>query len=295
MKRLLAACALGLLSTLAANAGSLFLLLDGIPGESSDARHAGWIEPVGFSEGVARPDPLAGPVFEPLVIQKRIDKSSPLLALRCAEGRRITNGVMEAVRTDGKRLTFLKVKLAGLRVGACSESGRQGEDPVESVSFNFEKVEWTYTEFTADGKPLRNILCAWDRLTGTGKGGDRPADRDNDGLPDDYEILYGLDPDVPDADDDFDKDGVSNIDEFRAGTLPNQRDSVFRVSGERSPDGAVKLRWSRKADTGYRLLGAASPEGPYEFIRRIDETEEPLDTLDIQPTGDHQFFIIETE
>ena len=50
-------------------------------------------------------------------------------------------------------------------------------------------------------------------------------DDDNDGMSDEDELKYGLNPLVNDANGDKDKDGVSNIDEIKAGTYPNNRDS----------------------------------------------------------------------
>ena len=50
-------------------------------------------------------------------------------------------------------------------------------------------------------------------------------DDDNDGMPDDYETENGFDPlDASDAQMDADSDGVSNVDEYLAGTNPNQDD-----------------------------------------------------------------------
>lgn len=50
-------------------------------------------------------------------------------------------------------------------------------------------------------------------------------DDDNDGMPDEYETDNGFDPlDASDAQMDADSDGVSNVDEYLAGTNPNQDD-----------------------------------------------------------------------
>ncbi len=50
-------------------------------------------------------------------------------------------------------------------------------------------------------------------------------DTDGDGMPDDYEDLFGLNKFVPDADDDLDSDGLTNLEEFLLGTIPNNPDT----------------------------------------------------------------------
>ena len=59
-------------------------------------------------------------------------------------------------------------------------------------------------------------------------------DDDNDGMPDWWEILYGLNPLNPgDADDDPDGDGVNNLQEYLDGTNPNVNNNlIFRDSFE---------------------------------------------------------------
>ena len=50
-------------------------------------------------------------------------------------------------------------------------------------------------------------------------------DFDNDGMPNDYEDLFGLNKFVNDANGDLDVDGLSNIDEFNVGSIPNNPDT----------------------------------------------------------------------
>ena len=55
-------------------------------------------------------------------------------------------------------------------------------------------------------------------------------DADNDGMPDDWELENGLNPEVNDAYDDEDEDGLFNIEEFIAGTNPQDENSFFRAT-----------------------------------------------------------------
>lgn len=67
------------------------------------------------------------------------------------------------------------------------------------------------------------------------------GDRDGDGMPDDYEVQYGLNPDNPsDAAVDTDGDGYTNLQEYIAGTNPRDatdRLSILRI--EMDPDGSA--------------------------------------------------------
>lgn len=52
-------------------------------------------------------------------------------------------------------------------------------------------------------------------------------DTDDDALPDAYEVSHGLNPVLADADTDADDDGLSNAEEFEAGTMPNRPTAII--------------------------------------------------------------------
>ncbi len=62
---------------------------------------------------------------------------------------------------------------------------------------------------------------------GDGEGNNADTDDDNDGMPDTWELTYGLDPLKDDAADDPDGDGDSNINEYNLGSEPNYNENNF--------------------------------------------------------------------
>lgn len=84
------------------------------------------------------------------------------------------------------------------------------------------------------------------------------ADRDGDGLPDDWELAHSLNPDNPlDAHSDADGDGLSNRGEYLAGTDPHDANSCLKLvasHGADTPPGAVCLEFLAVSNRTYRLL-----------------------------------------
>jgi hypothetical protein len=60
----------------------------------------------------------------------------------------------------------------------------------------------------------------WEDTDADGIGNNSDTDDDNDGMPDSWEIQYGLNPLLDDANEDPDGDGVSNLNEYNADTDP---------------------------------------------------------------------------
>lgn len=279
-------------AALSASAEQLFLKLDGIDGEAVEARHQNWIEVDSFGEGVSK---AAGsrPAFESLRLTKRIDKTSPVLANRCWGGRQIQRGVLEVLRgADGGAVRYLQVNLTNISVSEFHQIATRDSAPQDSLALDFVVIEWVYTQIDPRGVPGAQVRCLWNRKTGTGVG-EEDDDADGDGLPLTYEQLYGLDPGKNDANGDLDGDGATNMEEFRAGTVPNRSDSVFRMTGRRLPSGQVEIRWEPAPDRTYKIFASPTAQGPYSEVGPVDPSS--AGSLLFEASRLRQFFIIQAE
>jgi hypothetical protein len=80
------------------------------------------------------------------------------------------------------------------------------------------------------------------------------ADRDGDGMPDNWEIANGLNPDDPgDRTADADADGMSNGAEFLAGTDPHDPSSALKIEGLRIADGAATVTFTTSYGRWYAV------------------------------------------
>ncbi len=81
-------------------------------------------------------------------------------------------------------------------------------------------------------------------------------DRDNDGIPSDWETAHGLDPDnAADATLDADSDGMSNRAEYAADTDPRNGASTFTAAAVTDASG-LHIQFTAKANRRYRLEGS---------------------------------------
>jgi hypothetical protein len=92
-------------------------------------------------------------------------------------------------------------------------------------------------------------------------------DSDSDGIPDGWESFYGLNSNDPtDADDDFDGDGMTNRQEYIAGTDPSNAASIFRITSfsHNRVAGSAALTFSSVNGRLYRIEysdNLANPNG----------------------------------
>jgi hypothetical protein len=121
-------------------------------------------------------------------------------------------------------------------------------------------------------------------------------DSDGNGFPDDWERLYfghlGVNPN-----EDADGDGLSNQEEFTAGTNPTDPYSSLQfVQLQVLQKTNVVLEWSSVYDKHYRLLQADLPSGPYTILQTNLVATPPSNRFTNQMSGANQrFYWVQTE
>jgi type VI secretion system secreted protein Hcp len=153
-----------------------FLKIEGVPGESTDSTHTGWIQVDSVHFGMTGVSDLAPTELAPLTLLKRVDKASPLLASACATGIHIARMKLELVRTTPKRTRFYQVTLEDVLVSGLDSSGAaEGHVLAESVQLLAGRWSWSYAEFELDGRHRQDLHLFWDVVRNTGEGSVTPA------------------------------------------------------------------------------------------------------------------------
>jgi len=124
----------------------MFLKIDGIDGESVDAKYQKWVEALSFSWGILDPVKTGQTGKAPLArktqvsdfsIVKYLDSASPKLFEMCCQGARIPELNFSLVRAGEKQQEFYTIKLTDVLISGVSSGGPAGAVPMESVSFSF--------------------------------------------------------------------------------------------------------------------------------------------------------------
>ena len=149
-----------------------FIKIDGIDGESTDAKHADWIEIISFNCGVdqkasATASSVGGASaeradFDKFAFSKLLDKASPKLAVACAGGTHINNIVVEVCRSGTDKVKYMEYKMTNCIISSVKTSAG-GDFPGEDVAIDFGKIEWAYTvQKRQGGGASGNVAGGWD-------------------------------------------------------------------------------------------------------------------------------------
>lgn len=154
-----------------------FLKIDGIKGESNDAKHKDEIELESFSWGETNEGSHAsgsgggaGKVsMQDFHFVMKMNKASPEIMLACAEGRHIKQAVLTCRKAGKEQQEFLKITFNGLLISGYQTGGSAGSDviPMDQVSLNFTTIKFEYKPQKADGTLDAAVTAGWDVKTNT--------------------------------------------------------------------------------------------------------------------------------
>jgi type VI secretion system secreted protein Hcp len=147
----------------------MFLMLDGIKGESADDKHKGEIDIQSFSWGLSQSGSGhrgsgsgTGKVdMADITIQKLADKSTPSLMLACANGKHIAKGKLTVRKAGENPLDYYTIDIEGILISSFNTSGG-GELPTETVGLNFVKIKHEYWTQSDKGAKGENANFSWD-------------------------------------------------------------------------------------------------------------------------------------
>jgi type VI secretion system secreted protein Hcp len=148
-----------------------FLKIDGIDGESTDAKHKGEIDLEAWSWGEKQTGAHSGGggggagkvAVDDLRFTAKISKASPKLMLACASGEHFKSAILTCRKAGKDQQEYLKITLSELLVSSFQTGGSSGSSvvPVEHVSLNFTKFEVEYKEQKPDGTLGASVKAGW--------------------------------------------------------------------------------------------------------------------------------------
>lgn len=146
-------------------ASDFFLKIEGVEGESTDAKHAGEIEIESFSWGAQNTPGISKVNFQDFHFTTRTSKASPVLMLACASGKHFSKAVLTVRKAGEIPVEYYKVTLEDLLVTSHQSGGSAGSEvvPMEQVSINFTKITFSYTPQKADGSLGSPVVTTWPR------------------------------------------------------------------------------------------------------------------------------------
>ncbi len=151
----------------------VFVKFEGIDGESKDADHNRWCDLASFNFGGVTPGGgatgqsrrRAAVVLSDFVLFKELDKASPVLFDKFSKGEIIPRVEIEVTATyGGQRQPYLYFELENVLITSYFLDVQGGENvPMETVTLNYEKLLYRYTEYDQNGSSKGNVEAEYRR------------------------------------------------------------------------------------------------------------------------------------
>src|SRR3954470_2558979 len=133
-----------------------FLKIEGIDGESTDAKHKGEIDLESWSWGEAQTGAHAGGggggagkvSMRDFAATAKLSKASPKLMLACANGEHLKKATLTCRKAGKEQREFIEITMTDVLVSSYRTSGSSHGDevPTDQVSLNFSRIEYQYKD-----------------------------------------------------------------------------------------------------------------------------------------------------
>jgi type VI secretion system secreted protein Hcp len=153
-------------------AQKMYLVIDGVTGESNDVVYQNAIEVLAWSWSASNSGTThlssgggAGASnFEDLSITKWVDTSSPILLAKIATGSLINSADLIVVREGTNPVEYFRLNLTNVIVSSLSTGGSvDGNRLTENISLNFAQFQVIYVPLNADGTAAASpVNYGWD-------------------------------------------------------------------------------------------------------------------------------------
>jgi type VI secretion system secreted protein Hcp len=149
-----------------------FLKIEGIDGESGDAKHKGAIEVTSWYWGAAQVGSHASgggggagkASLHDFHFVMPVNTATVKLMLACVTGDHIKKAVLTCRKAGGKQEEFFEIVMSDLLVSSYQTGahGRSTVVPEDQISLNFSKIEFQYKMQKPDGSLGAPIKGGWD-------------------------------------------------------------------------------------------------------------------------------------
>lgn len=146
-----------------------FLEIDGVKGESQDAKHKDKIQLLSWAWGEQQSGSSSsgggagsGRVnMADFQFTMATNRASPELMLACATGNHFKMAALTCRKAGGKQQEYLKVNFTDVLISTFQTDG-SGELPLDNISFNFATIKFEYAAQKADGALDTPIIRGYD-------------------------------------------------------------------------------------------------------------------------------------
>ncbi len=138
---------------------AIFAKFNGIEGECRDAAHKGETDIIDWRWGLSQSGSMhtgtAGgkASVQDLIINKMVDKSTPVLQLHCFNAKRIDEVKLSVYKMGEEPLEYTTITMKKVLVSSINNGGENGKEGLtEEVRLNFAEVKFEYQPQGQDGK-----------------------------------------------------------------------------------------------------------------------------------------------